>query len=302
MDPLSEVIRLARPRSYSVGATDVGGDIAIAFPAQAGAFFYSVARGRCWLQVDGSGDAVLLEGGDCVVLPSGRAFTLASDLSLPRTDAATLFDGRPNGSVTSWNGGGGCLMLAAHFEFDAGFSRFIFERLETIVRIQDGVARTALRQAIEQMIEELHAAHPGHEVVVEHLAHIALVKVLRFHLSEHAEQRTGWLYALADPSLSRAIGAMQSDPGQPWTVASLGETAAMSRTVFATRFKAATGSAPLEFLTRLRMLVAARKLAQPGARISVVAQGIGYDSESAFSTAFKRVMGTSPRQFVTAST
>jgi AraC-like DNA-binding protein len=30
----------------------------------------------------------------------------------------------------------------------------------------------------------------------------------------------------------------------------------------------------------------------------VIAQALGYESDSAFSTAFKRVMGCSPRQYV----
>jgi AraC-like DNA-binding protein len=300
MDPLSEVIRLARPRSYTVGATDVGGELAIAFPAHAGAFFYSVAGGQCWLQVEGCGAPTLLGAGDCVVLSSGRPFVLASDLDLPRTDAATLFDGRPNGSIDTWNGGNGCMMFAAHFEFDAGFSRFIFEHLDPLIRIHDPLARAALRQAIEQMIEELQAARPGHEVVVEHLAHIALVKVLRFHLAEAAQQRTGWLYALADTQISRAMAAMQSDPAHPWTVASLSQVAAMSRTAFAIRFKATTGTPPLDFLTQLRMLMASKKLGQPGARIGAIAQAVGYESESAFSAAFKRVMGASPRRYAAA--
>ena len=296
MDPLSEVIRLSRPRSYSIGATDVGGELAIEFPAHEGVFFYSVSSGVCWLQVEG-GEPTLLRGGDGVVLASGRPFVLASSLEAPRIDAAQVFDGRRNGSVEAWNGGGGCMMFAAYFTFDTGFTRFIFDGLDAIVRIQDERARGALRLAIEQMIEELQDGRPGHEVVVEHLVHIALVKVLRFHLSEAAPLRTGWLYALADRQLSQAIAAMQSDPARAWTVQSLSAVAAMSRTRFATRFKAATGTPPLEFVTQLRMLMSARKLAQAGTRISAIAQEVGYESESAFSTAFKRVMGTSPRRY-----
>lgn len=300
MDALSAVLRLSRPRGYAVGATDVGGDVAIAFPAHAGVYVYCVARGECLLQVDSEPAVHRLGVGDCVVLSSGRPFVLASDLDLPRTDAAQVFEGRPNGSIGTWKGGGGCLMFAAHFEFDPGFTRFMFDCLEPVVRIHDEQAQLSQREAIEQMIAELQSAQPGHEVVVEHLVHIALVKLLRFHLGEEGPRRTGWLYALADRSLGLAIGAMQRDPSHPWTVASLGRVAAMSRTAFAVRFKAATGFGPLDFVTRLRMLVAARKLREPGMRIATVAREVGYDSESAFSMAFKRVMGAAPRHYVSA--
>jgi len=297
LDPLSEVIRQSRARSITVGATDVGGDIAIGFPAHEGAYLYCVESGECWLRVEGDAEAMLLGAGDCVVLPSGRPFLLATDLDLPLVDAAVVFDSRSNGSVAPYQGGGRCLMFAAHFEFETGFSRFLFSALDTVVCIQDAEAKARLRAAIDQMIEELQRGGPGCEVVVDHLAHIALVKILRFHLSEVAHARSGWLYALADARMARAIAAMHDSPSRRWTVATLASASAMSRTAFATRFKATVGTAPMDYLTQLRMLMAARRLSEPGARVSVVAQDLGYESESSFSAAFKRTMGLPPRRY-----
>jgi AraC-like DNA-binding protein len=45
------------------------------------------------------------------------------------------------------------------------------------------------------------------------------------------------------------------------------------------------------------MLLAADKLVNSGDPVSVIALSLGYESESAFSTAFKRVMGCSPGQY-----
>jgi AraC-like DNA-binding protein len=297
MDPLSEVIRQSKPRSITVGATDVGGDTAIRFPAHEGAYLYCVESGGCWLQVEGDVAALLLGAGDCVVLPSGRPFVLAIDLDLPPLGSDVVFAGRPNGSIAAYNGGGRCLMFAAHFEFETGFSRFLFSALDTVVRVNDPEAKATLREAIEQMIDELQRGRPGCEIVVDHLAHIALVKILRFHLSEVAHARSGWLYALADPRMGAAIAAMHDTPSRRWTVATLASACAMSRTTFATRFKATVGKAPMDYLTQLRMLMAARRLAAPGTRVSVVAQDLGYESESSFSAAFKRAMGQPPRRY-----
>jgi AraC-like DNA-binding protein len=69
----------------------------------------------------------------------------------------------------------------------------------------------------------------------------------------------------------------------------------MSRSSFAQRFKATVGSSPMDYLTRWRMLLAADRLANEP--VSVIALSLGYESESAFSTAFKRVMGCSPRRY-----
>jgi AraC-like DNA-binding protein len=45
------------------------------------------------------------------------------------------------------------------------------------------------------------------------------------------------------------------------------------------------------------MLLAGDKLVNSSDPVSVIALSLGYESESAFSTAFKRVMGCSPRQY-----
>ena len=53
----------------------------------------------------------------------------------------------------------------------------------------------------------------------------------------------------------------------------------------------------MEYLTRWRMPLAGDGLRSCSDPISVIALSLGYESESAFSTAFKRVMGRSPRQY-----
>jgi AraC-like DNA-binding protein len=58
----------------------------------------------------------------------------------------------------------------------------------------------------------------------------------------------------------------------------------------------------MEYLTRWRMLLAGDRLTNSSDPLSEIALSLGYESESAFSTAFKRVMGRSPRQFSRAKT
>lgn len=67
----------------------------------------------------------------------------------------------------------------------------------------------------------------------------------------------------------------------------------LSRAPFARRLREAVGEAPLTYVTRWRMAVAAGLLAN-GARVATVAPKVGYDSEFGFAKAFKRVRGTTP--------
>ena len=288
MDPLSDVLSLLKPRSYSAGGFDVGGDLSIQFPRHEGIKCYAVVSGECWLAVEGVADAVLLKTGDCFLLPSGRPFRLASDLSLTPIDARTIFANKRNGSVHSFNGGGDCFIAGGHFAFAGSHASILLGVLPPIVHLRKESDKAAMRWSLERMMRELREPQPGTTL---------LVQGLRLHLSEGLEGGVGWLFALADQQMSVAITSMHDDPGHGWTIQKLAERAGMSRSTFALKFKQTVGESPMEYLTRWRMLLAGDKVANSSDPISAIARSLGYESESAFSTAFKRVMGCSPRQY-----
>jgi AraC-like DNA-binding protein len=80
-------------------------------------------------------------------------------------------------------------------------------------------------------------------------------------------------------------------------LAQLASVAGMSRSVFAERFRSATGETAMDYVTRWRMLLAGEELEKSTKPISSIAPALGYESESAFTTAFKRVMGCAPREY-----
>ncbi len=139
---------------------------------------------------------------------------------------------------------------------------------------------------------------PGSALVVQQLATVTLIQALRLHLN--ASDGVGWLFALADRQVAPALQAIHSDPARRWTVGTLASEVGMSRSSFAARFRARVGDGPIEYLTRWRMLLAGRDLAR-GDPVGIVSRALGYESESAFSTAFKRVMGHPPRRHVRAT-
>ncbi len=88
MDPLSDILAILKPESYLTAALDAGGEWAIRFANRPGTIkCHAVTAGACWLAVDGMDGAVRLTAGDCIILPSGRPFMLASDLKLDPAQA-----------------------------------------------------------------------------------------------------------------------------------------------------------------------------------------------------------------------
>ncbi|MCX5514614.1 AraC family transcriptional regulator [Kaistia algarum] len=300
MDPLSDVLSLLRPRNYLSAAFDAGSPWSIQFPDQQGGIkCNAVVSGECWVQVEGVADALLVKAGDFFLLPSGRPFRLASDLDTPPVAAETVFaDVRRDGRTALLNGGGDFFAVSSRFALSGDHADMLLGMLPPIVHIRkESDQAAALRWSIEQTMQELRGGKPGSFLLVQHLAHMMLLQALRLHLNDRGSGRVGWLFALADRQIGQAIGAMHGDPAHRWTLQELAAQAAMSRSTFALRFKAMVGSSPMEYLTRWRMLLAADRLTHSADPVSAIAHALGYESESAFSTAFRRAMGCSPRQY-----
>jgi AraC-like DNA-binding protein len=297
MDPLSDVLSLLKPRSYAAGGFGAGGDVSIQFPRHEGIKCYAVVSGQCWLSVEGVADAVCLTTGDCFLLPSGRPFVLATDPTLTPVDYRTVLRTPLTGAVASQSGGDGSFMVGGHFALAGDHAGILLGVLPPIVHLRKESDRAVLRWSVERMMEELRDPQPGGFLVIQHLAQMLLVQALRVHLAEGARGGVGWLFALADRQMGAAITAMHEDPARRWRLEALAAIAGMSRSTFALKFKETVGASPMDYLTRWRMLLAGDRLANSRDPVSVISLSLGYDSESAFSTAFKRVMCCSPRQY-----
>jgi AraC-like DNA-binding protein/mannose-6-phosphate isomerase-like protein (cupin superfamily) len=294
MDPLSDVLAVLKPQSTVARAFDVRGAWSVQFSKHEGIKCHAALSGECWLAVEGVSEPVHVKAGDCLLLPRGRPFRMASDLALPPVDAMTLFHSTWNEEIAVWNGGGDYFGVGGHFLLTGRHARILLEELPPIVHIRSESDRAGLRWCLERMSQEVREQRPGGSLVKQQLATMLLVHALRRHLEENARGRAGWLFALADPQMNAAITAMHGDPAGDWTLQKLAEHCGMSRSIFAMKFKATVGISPMQYLTRWRMLLAGDRLANSGEGIAGIAQSLGYESESAFSKAFKRVMGYSP--------
>jgi AraC-like DNA-binding protein len=102
-----------------------------------------------------------------------------------------------------------------------------------------------------------------------------------------------------DPALLAAARALVARPDNARRLDAWARAAGMSRRTFTRRFRAETGLSFAAFRTQLRLLVAVEWLAT-GEPVTRVAERLGYDSPSAFTSAFRRVLGAPPTRFLCA--
>ena len=295
MDALSDVLALLKIRSYLYGGFAAGSDWCLSFGPHLGSLkFYAVATGACWLAVEGVADPLWVQAGDCLLLPSGRAFRAGTDLALPAVDIFSLVPDGATGGTTVYQGGGDILILGGFFTLAPEQAAWLLDVLPPVVHIREEADQAVVRWTLEQLRQEVSAPRPGGRVLAQQLAGLLLVQVLRLHM---AAGGLGWLGALADARLHAALTALHAQPARRWTVEALARQAGMSRTGFAVHFRQQVGQAPLTYLAHWRMQLAKERLTAATASLTEVSQALGYESESAFSTAFKRLTGYSPRHY-----
>jgi AraC-like DNA-binding protein len=296
-DPFSEILRFTHAESLVTGGFTAGGPWAIRFPAPEKIKFFAVVKGQCWVQIDGEPEPFHFETGDVGLMAARRSFILASTPDVAPVEAMALFSGAGR-STAQLGDGKDFAYLGGHVMLDPTSGRLLADVLPPWIHIQAASPQaTAFRWLLDQLVEERAAELPGAQLASAQLAQLLFIQILRAHLKTATVMPAGWLRALADPRVAPALRLMHSDPGRSWHLEELAKACAMSRTTFAFHFRTVAGVAPLTYLTQWRMRLAERTLREQATPVAVVAQSLGYTSESAFSNAFKRVTGRSPRAF-----
>ncbi len=159
---------------------------------------------------------------------------------------------------------------------------------------QDLADEPEMRTIATLFVTEWQAARCGAASVLNRLGEVLVVRLMRTQIEQGAMQG-GLLGALADPRLSRAVVAMHDRPDRAWRLDTLAAEAGLSVSRFSELFRETTGTTPLGYLRRWR-LVLAKQDVERGDRIQQVARRYGYGSTEALSRAMSQNFGQSPMQ------
>lgn len=299
MDPLSDVIALLRPHAAVSKPITGRGKWGVRYPAYGSPGFAIVLAGQCWLAIDGA-DPVRLEQGDFVLLPSTPAFEMFSHPGVARSQCEPSDTAVRHGDQ---DGEPDLRMLGGAFQIEPVNAPLLLALLPAMIHIRAADGDTGrLTRIIELIMDEATPERPGRDMILKRLLDVLLVEALRWRGIGGDALPSGLLAGMRDPALARALRAIHSDVRSGWTVAGLARLAGMSRSAFAGRFAEAVGCAPIEYIARWRMALAQDTLSRGGKSLDRIADEIGYESASAFSTAFRRRIGCSPGAFARSRT
>lgn len=297
-DPLGEALHSLRMSGAFYVRSELTGPWSLAMPAWDDvAWFHVVVAGRAVIELGGGPRE--LRPGDLALIPHGTGHVITDEpgqVPVVVTELEHEYESDRYGVLRHGGGGPRTSLVCGAVRFGHPAARALVELLPPVIHVDAAESPEAERThaVVRLMAGEARALQPGGEAVVTRLADILVIQAIRSWLASSPSAGTGWIGALQDEQIGRALALVHRDPGRPWTIAALAREVAMSRSAFAARFSALVGEPVVAYLTRWRMQVAATSLADGEATIGELADRLGYRSEAAFARAFKRVIGRPP--------
>ena len=294
MDALSTILDTTRLRSVVYSQFPLAAPWGLDIVQDENSQFWRLLSGSCTVGSP-DGRVIKLEEGDLVFVPHGSAHWIADKVTSLRMPSPEFVKARRAGIPVFNTGGEITTLVAGHFEFDYQPLHPFLKDMPSIIHIRQYVTENQilLRQVTQLMLEELNNERPGSSMMLKCLSEMMFINIIRAYL-EQVMPGSGFLSALNDPRISKALKLMQDSPQNDWTLESLASEIGMSRSVFFNRFKKLVHETPLSYLTNWRIRQAQKLLLTDNSNISEIASKVGYQSEAAFNRIFKSKTGQTP--------
>lgn len=297
MDVLSDVLASLRLRGGVHFRCEMTAPWGMEVASAPSADFHLIVRGNCWVQTPERKEPIAVQAGDLIAFLHGGAHRLMAAPGTPTRPVGQIIgeqDLSHYGPVIHGGGGQPATLLCGYFEFDRDTLHPLVASLPSFIHLRgtDTTEFAWLQTAVNFMIHETRAARPGSEAVVNRMAGVLFVQMLRAYVEQSGE--TTLLAATADKQIGAVLELMHRCPQDPWGLDSLARRAGMSRSALAARFHALVGQTPMQYLTLWRMQIARSNLLDTNDSIAAIAERAGYRSEAAFNKTFKRIVGKGP--------
>jgi len=247
--------------------------------------FHMVTLGSCLLTVPGHMEKQLNRG-DLLIFPR--------EIPHSMTPTKTLSGKQQHCSYSDDLAHEGTGMLCGEVRFQHQGKSHLLDALPAVFVIPYQESHRWMEHLLALILHESLNDQAASKVLLDKLAELLFSYAIREYSVAHPDC-VGLLALYHDGRLNKAIKAIHQQPDFHWTLDSLAKQANLSRSIFAEKFKSASGWTAGDYLTWWRMQLAWSQLSQ-GLTITHVAEHVGYKSEAAFSRVFKKAFAISPGQ------
>lgn len=215
-DPLGETLHLLRLNGSFYCRSELTAPWGVEMPAFDGyMMFHIVTAGHCWLEVEGEAPR-LLQQGSLTLVPRGNGHRIRSS---PEVTVEPLFEipvERVSERYEVMRHGDGALtqLTCGVVSFDHQAGQQLIAQLPGLLQIDslNDEDDSWLQSSLRFIAREARELRPGGETVITHLADILIIQAIRSWIDTAPEANRGWLAALRDNHVGRALAAIHRQP------------------------------------------------------------------------------------------
>lgn len=291
---LSEIMEALRFRSSIFFRSQLAAPWGFALDAEAASRFHISLNGSFFVGGDKNKETIEVGEMGIVILPNGKSHWIADRPGrtlVPSSQASEMCELHS----TSDADGATNLVICGVTRFDTRLSHPLLEGLPTQIHFPNLPRESPVWQMVELLDSMAKRSPILGTPTLNRLAEALFLQLLE-EFVYHGEETVGFVAALRDRRLRRALELIHQQPNHPWTIDALAQKTDLSRATLVRRFRDSVGMPPIEYLTRWRLLKAHQLLRSSDDSIEQIAGRVGFASGQTFTRAFKRNFGVTPSQ------
>ena len=293
-DVLVDVLETLRFRGSIFFRSDLAAPWGMSLANDGAPRFHIVLSGECFVGAKGHDDINVRET-DVIMLPNGTSHWIADKPGrnlIPSARAGKACElGNPlfqQGKITN-------RLMCGTVHFDEGASHPIIETLPDVMHFPMLETAGSIWSVITLIDTEMQTQPGSSSRIADRLTEVLFLQLLN-HYVRNNDDATGFLAALRDQRVYRALTLIHREPAFDWSLSTLGEQVGMSRATLVRRFQEVVGVAPMAYITDWRIMKAHKLVRSSPTPLEQVAEATGFASARTLSRAFKRHYGCTPNE------
>lgn len=293
-DVLGDVLETLRFRGSLFFSSELAAPWGISLSEMGIPRFHIVLSGECFV---GSGDREVVKAGgaDIVMLPNGSSHWIADKPGRQLVSSARAGEACELGSPLFQQGEITNRLMCGLVQYDQGASHPILDALPDIMHFSMLESAGPVWSVVKLIDAEMQSNQNRFSRITDRLTEVLFLQLLNHYLREN-EDASGFLAALRDRRVYRALSLIHKEPAFNWTLSSLGDRVGMSRATLVRRFQEVIGMPPMAYIADWRLMKAHSLIKYSAMPFEQVADVTGFASAGTLSRAFRRQYGCTPNE------
>lgn len=300
MDVLGDVLETLRFRGSIFFRSELAAPWGMSLEPTGIPRFHIAFSGNCFVGTNADETVQVQEMG-IVMLPKGHSHWIADQPGRELVPSERAGDACELGVPMFQDGEITNRLMCGLVHFDKEAPHPMLDSMPEVVHFPHLNSNDPAWMTVMLIDSEIRRTHDHRTPIIDRLTEVLFLQLLNHYVRENADA-TGFLAALRDRRVHRALTLIHREPEFEWTLSSLGERVGMSRATLTRHFQEAVGVAPMAYITNWRIMKAYNAIKTSATPLEQIARATGFASARTLTRAFQRQYGCTPTELRHAQT